>query len=269
MRIAIVSDIHGNLPALDAVLADIATLGADAIVNLGDIASGPLWPRETLQRLMPLALPTLAGNHERQLLALGALGASADGDRSSDALAARALGEAERAWLRALPKSLQVAPGVEACHGTPASDCTYLLETVTDDFGRAGSRGIRAATADEVARRLAGASKPAVLLCGHSHVPRVTRLDDGRLVVNPGSVGLPAYDDERPHRHWVENDGPDARWAWIERRAEGWHVELCRSRYDAEAAARRAESFGRGDWADALRSGRVGRTEREAMGVER
>jgi len=264
MRIAIVSDIHGNLPALDAVLADIAALGADAIVNLGDIASGPLWPRETLQRLMPLALPTLAGNHERQLLALGV---PADGDRGSDALAARALGEAERGWLRALPKSLQVAPNVAACHGTPTSDCSYLLETVTDDYGRGGSRGIRAATADEVAQRLAGGAQPALLLCGHSHVPRTMRLDDGRVVVNPGSVGLPAYDDERPHRHCVENDGADARWAWIEARADGWHVALCRSRYDAEAAARRAESLGRGDWADALRTGRVGRTEAEVMGA--
>lgn len=262
MRIAIVSDIHGNLPALEAVLADIAALGADAIVNLGDIASGPLWPRETLQRLMPLALPTLAGNHERQLLALATV---ADGDRSSDALAARALGDIERAWLRKLPQTSQVALGVEACHGTPTSDCTYLLETVTDDFGRDGSHGIRAATSDEVARRLAGASTPAVLLCGHSHVPRALRLDDGRLVVNPGSVGLPAYDDERPYRHWVENDGPDARWAWIETCGDGWHAELCRSRYDAEAAARRAESLGRGDWADALRTGRVGRTESQAM----
>lgn len=264
MRIAIVSDIHGNLPALDAVLADVALLGVDAIVNLGDIASGPLWPCETLHRLMPLRLPTIAGNHERQVLALGE---PAPSDRSSDALAARALGEAERAWLRTLPRTLQIAPGVEACHGTPTSDCTYLLETVTDDFGREGSRGIRAATPGEVEARLAGSSKPAVLLCGHSHVPRVMRLDDGGLVVNPGSVGLPAYDDDRPWPHWVESDGPEARWAWIETRADGWHAELCRSPYDHEAAARRAESLHRGDWADALRTGRVGRTEAEAMGV--
>ncbi|MDZ4355615.1 MAG: metallophosphoesterase family protein, partial [Variovorax sp.] len=68
MRIVALSDIHGNLPALNAVLADVARRGADLIVNCGDILSGPLWPAETAERLMALDLPTIAGNHERQLL---------------------------------------------------------------------------------------------------------------------------------------------------------------------------------------------------------
>lgn len=160
-----------------------------------------------------------------------------------------------------------MAADVLACHGTLTSDCRYLMETVTDDFGHAGSRGIRAATHDELRARLGGSAKSAVLLCGHSHVPRVQRLDDGRLVVNPGSVGLPAYDDDRPWPHRVENDSADARWAWIECRHGAWHAELCRSRYPAESAALRAEQLGRGDWADALRTGRVGRTEAEVLGV--
>ncbi|HEU4460500.1 MAG TPA: metallophosphoesterase family protein [Methylibium sp.] len=264
MRLAVVSDIHGNLPALDAVLAEIGALGVDRIVNLGDVASGPLWPRETIERLMPLALPTLAGNHERQLLALGT--AVDPRDRGSDALAARALGEPERAWLRTLPKSLRLAGGVAACHGTPSSDCRYLMETVTDDFGRAGSLGLRAATEAELLERLDGAEPAAVLLCGHSHLPRVRRLGDGRLLVNPGSVGLPAYDDERPHRHHVENGDAAARWALLESAGAGWRAELRATAYDAEAAARRAEAQGRGDWADALRSGRVGRTEAAVLG---
>ena len=66
---AIVSDIHGNLPALQAVLADARECGATALLNLGDICSGPLWPKETLALLMPLELLTIAGNHERQMLA--------------------------------------------------------------------------------------------------------------------------------------------------------------------------------------------------------
>ena len=65
LRIAAISDIHGNLPALEAVLADIARRGADLVVNCGDILSGPLWPAETAERLMALNLPTIAGNHER------------------------------------------------------------------------------------------------------------------------------------------------------------------------------------------------------------
>ena len=70
MRIAAVSDIHGNLFALDAVLADIARRGVYLIVNLGDIVSGPLLPLDTAQRLMALGLPTIRGNHERQVLTM-------------------------------------------------------------------------------------------------------------------------------------------------------------------------------------------------------
>lgn len=65
MRIAIIADIHGNVLALDAVLADIAARGIAQIVNLGDIVSGPLWPRETLDRLADIAMPTVRGNHDR------------------------------------------------------------------------------------------------------------------------------------------------------------------------------------------------------------
>lgn len=68
-RFAVLSDIHGNLPALQAVLADMHDRGVRHAVNLGDILSGPLWPAETADLLMGLNLPTIAGNHERQLLA--------------------------------------------------------------------------------------------------------------------------------------------------------------------------------------------------------
>ena len=69
MKIAIISDIHGNLLALQAVLADIARQGVDQTVNLGDILSGPLQPAETADLLMAQKFPTIKGNHERQLLA--------------------------------------------------------------------------------------------------------------------------------------------------------------------------------------------------------
>src|SRR4051794_36985237 len=70
MRIAALSDVHGNLAALDAVLADLAGQDVDAVVNLGDLLSGAVQPRETADRLMALGLPTVRGNHERQLLTL-------------------------------------------------------------------------------------------------------------------------------------------------------------------------------------------------------
>jgi hypothetical protein len=87
------------------------------------------------------------------------------------------------------------------------------------------------------------------------------QLAPGRLVLNPGSVGLQAYDDAHPHPHVIENGSPHARWALAERASHGWRVELHAVAYDWEAAARRAEANRRPDWADALRTGYVGRFE--------
>jgi len=81
------------------------------------------------------------------------------------------------------------------------------------------------------------------------------RLSDGRLVVNPGSVGLQAYDDDHPHPHIVENGLPHASYAMLTRRPAGWQVELRRVPYDHDDAARRADEGGRPEWARALRTG--------------
>lgn len=266
MRIAAISDIHGNLPALDAVLADIAASGVDVTVNLGDILSGPLWIEESAARLMALGLPTIRGNHERQVLTL-----APERMGASDRFAAQRLSPAVRDWLRALPETLVLAPQVFCCHGTPDNDLQYLLETTEPGFVRGGAPGIRAATAGEAAARLGATLRGvpyALILCGHSHVPRALALPDGRLVVNPGSVGLQAYDDAHGHAHVVENGTPHARYALLTQQAAGWHVELRAVPYDHEAAARRAEAGGRGDWADALRSGRVGRLEADVAAGE-
>ena len=270
-RLAIVSDIHGNLPALEAVWAEIERAAPTLVVNLGDIASGPLWPRETVQWLMahaaadPARWRTLAGNHERQALApdVARMGAS-------DAYAARALGAPERDWLGALPATQWLLDEVLLCHGTPASDLVYFMETVVPGFGVDGGRGVRAATAAELSARAAevpagdtrSGLAAALILCGHTHVPRAMAVPGGPLVVNPGSVGVPAYDDVHPLPHVIENGSPDARWALAERDRHGaWHLQLRSTPYDWRSAVARAQANGRGDWADALATGFVGRTE--------
>jgi predicted phosphodiesterase len=255
MKFAVLSDIHGNLPALEAVIADARASGAEAFVNLGDVVSGPLWPAETAERLMPLGCPTLAGNHERQVLTQ-TLDQMSDTDRHT----APRLTAGHRAWLAELPGTLRWQPDVFLCHGTPTSDLQYLMETVTPDFAPGGSPGVRAATGDELRARLGDAMRDvphALILCGHTHVPRRERLADGRMLVNPGSVGLPAYDDDHPHFHLVENGSPQARYALLTRRPEGWGLKLRRVDYDFEAAARQAELNARPDWAHALRTGRM------------
>lgn len=253
MKLAIVSDIHGNLPALEAVFADARAAGVDGFLNLGDILAGPLWPRETAAWLMAQDWPTIAGNHERQMLV-------ADRSRmgASDAFAAAAITDTQARWLASLPAVLTPVPGLPglAClHGMPAADHEPLLHSVEP-------AGIRDASDDEILARMAGTPAAALWLCGHSHLPRERRVGaDGSLhIANPGSVGLPAYDHDQPFEHLVENGSPDARYALIAPAAGGgWQVELRAVAYDHASAARRAEANGFGDWADALRTGRVGR----------
>lgn len=242
MKIAALSDIHGNLAALDAVLTDIHSAGADLIVNLGDILSGALYPCETADRLIPLGLPTIRGNHERQVLA---------GERErmglSDRWALDCLRPDQLDWIAGLPSTLSIGEDILLVHGTPDDDLAYFLETVTD-------AGCRAATPDEVKSR-AGHAASKLILCGHTHVPRAMKLDDGRLIVNPGSVGLQAYEDDWPFPHRMEMGSPHARYAFVTRTGKGWSAEFRAVEYDWDAASETAKANGRTDWAAALRRG--------------
>jgi len=244
MRIAVIADIHGNLGALDAVLADIALRSVDLTVNLGDAVSGPLQPVATADRLMQLGLPTVSGNHERQLLTL-----PRDKMGASDAFAAAQLTSQHMAWLAGFPGTLALTEDVLLCHGTPTSDLDYLLETVD-------AAGCRAATPDEAARRARG-SAASLILCGHTHLPRALRLADGRTVLNPGSVGLQAYDAQWPYPHIIQTGSPHARYAIAEQTAGAWQIEFARVEYDWDTAAQIAKTNGRAEWAQALRSGRM------------
>ncbi|MBA4220642.1 metallophosphoesterase family protein [Bosea vestrisii] len=242
MRLGVIADIHGNLPALEAVLARLAGLSVDRIVNLGDCASGPLWPAETVQLLRARAMSHVRGNHDR---ALGA--ASPDGLGASDSYAWRNLDAEARGWLGGLPFQLDI--GVARCfHASPKDDDTYLLDAI--EGGRLVAAGPQAVAA------LLGPAGAALVLCGHSHQPRLLRLDDGTVVVNPGSVGNPAYHATQPSIHLSESGAPHARFAVVDV-TQAIAIEHYAIAYDWERAARRAEINGRADWAHALRTGRV------------
>jgi predicted phosphodiesterase len=245
MRIAALSDVHGNLAALDAVLADIGTQRVDLVVNLGDLLSGGLQPRETADRLLEVDLPTVRGNHERQLLTLPRSEMS-----RSDLLADDTITDRHRAWLAGLPLTLEVADGVLAFHGSPTDDLMYLLETVAE-------AGARPATDAEVLERLGSFAAWPLLLCGHTHLQRARRLPGGVLVVNPGSVGWPAYTDDEPHPHVMEAGTPHARYAVVDDASGQWAAELRAVDYDWTAAATIAERNDRPDVVRALLTGRV------------
>jgi predicted phosphodiesterase len=243
MQFAAIADIHGNLPALEAVFADISRRGVTAIVNLGDLLSGPLWPVETANRLEPLRLPTIRGNHERQLLTLSRPNMGPSDQYTIDHLTRDHLD-----WLSSLRATMRFAADVFLCHGTPQDDLTYFLHEVRADgtVGEAAPEAIREQANDA-----------ALTLCGHTHVPGSVRLPDGRLIVNPGSVGLPAYTDDSPYPHVMQSGTPHARYAILTRAGSVWGVEQIAVEYDWEAAARQAAHNRRADWAEALRTGRL------------
>lgn len=243
MKIAVLADVHGNLIALEAVVRDLRMAAPDLVVNLGDLVSGPFDPAGSADAQIALDCPTLAGNHERQLLA-GDSGAS-------DAFARPLLSAEHRDWIATLPPTLRLADGdVFACHGSPSGgDLEYLLEDVTS--GHAAL-----ATDATIRRRLTGIGPARVVLCGHTHIARVAACD-GTLVVNPGSVGMPAYRDDLPVPHVMESGSHHARYALVTRCADGWTAELRAVDYDYEAAARQAERNGRPATAFAVRTGRA------------
>lgn len=231
MRFAVLSDIHGNRLALEAVLADVAQQGADAILNLGDVVAGPMDPIGTFDIVESLNLPTVAGNHDRWIV---------EGREDTiDLFVTGLMREQDFAWLKALPKTLVVGGEVFMCHGTPQSDTAPWLDNWFDE------RSMTLPDEASVSRLAEGIEQP-ILLCGHTHVARSVRLRDGRRIVNPGSVGLPFL-----------YGSPDARYAIIERRKGDWTVDLRSVPYDHEEAARQAEAFGFGHWRDAITTGWV------------
>lgn len=242
--IAVFSDIHGNLPALEACHADALARGCTRFLNLGDIVSGPLWPRETADWLMARDWPTISGNHERQLL-------SHDPKEmgQSDAHALAELDKRHLDWLRDLPPVLQWRADLFLCHGNPADDIHYLMHRVEPDR-------IRDAHEGELCVMIADFGSHAIG-CGHSHLPRHVVLGDGRQLFNPGSVGLPAYAWDYPHVHRMELGNTQARYAVVSGEGAEIAVELVAVDYDHELAAAQAERNGRMDWAVPLRTGFV------------
>lgn len=201
MRVAVLADVHGNLPALEAVLRDVETADVDRIVLLGDIALGPL-PGETLDLLSSLGERAVwvHGNCEREMLTAYDAGEAKAG--------AELIERRHRDLLDGLPLTVTlevdgVGP-VLFCHATPRRDDECVLVDSPMPVWREVLQG--------VTERL--------VVCGHTHMP-FDRLVDGTRVVNPGSVGM-AYGP------------PGAYWALL-----GPDVTLRRTTYDVRAAAER------------------------------
>jgi predicted phosphodiesterase len=228
---AVLADVHGNRWALEAVLADARGAGAARFADLGDSLDGPLEPERTALLLAGLEAVAVRGNGDRELL-----------DEPSTT-------GRQRALVAGRLLTLELCPGVVACHGTPRRDDEYLLEEVRDG-------AVQPRPSQEVMSFL-GDLAASIVLCAHSHLPRLAALPDGRLVANPGSVGVPAYAVSGPPAYAVESGRPHARYLLLHAGRGEPALEFRTVVYPWQAAARAARAGGRPDWAHALESGRA------------
>ncbi len=244
-EIAVISDVHGNSWALKAVLEDIDRRGIDDVVNLGDSLYGPLDPAGTADMLLWLDRPAVCGNEDRIIIE-----ASQKYEESPTLqFVLENLNPGHKQWLNNLKKTAVACGDLFLCHGTAERDDEYLLKSVTET-------GIILRGSGDLSDAVSEVAQP-VVLCGHDHIPGTVRLPDGKLIINPGSVGLQAYTDYLPHPHAMEAGSPHARYSVVSRTALGWLVENIVVPYDWEAAARTAAENERPDWAEWLRTGRA------------
>ena len=215
---ALLYDIHGNLAALEAVLADAETAGATSYLLGGDYAAFGPWPRETAELLESVpAVARIRGNAERWLREEPEVPAEAQSLVNTALTAAReSLGPALVARLYELPERAEL-DGILVCHGSPLADIeSFAPEAQPDEE-----------------RMLAGEAQRTILF-GHSHQQFERPGPNGTLLVNPGSVGAPLDGDTR------------AAWAIYENGEIGFR----RTAYDVERAAAQMRSFG--DWAEPI-----------------
>jgi len=218
VRVAALYDVHGNLPALEAVLEEVEALEVDAVVVGGDVAIGPM-PRRSLERLLALGERALflRGNGDREIAAVSpGTGSGLWAERTR--WSAEQIERGQLAWLAALPDTRTVDVDglgrVLFCHGSPRSD----EEIVTQ------------ATPDRHLRKVLSRAKESVVVAGHTHM-QLDRRVDGFRWVNAGSVGMP-YEGEVA-----------AFWALL-----GPDVELRRTACDVE---RTVEDVFASGWPDA------------------
>ena len=238
-KITIFGDIHANLPALEAVFADMAARQLDNLYCLGDLVGYGVWPNEVIAMIRERNIPTIMGNYDQ--------GVGVDSDDCGCAYRtpeAQALGVRSIAWsnahtsaenkayLRQLAANIPLQLGdlrVLLVHGSPRKVNEYLYE----DRPEAGME------------RLMDAAGADVLVCGHTHLPYHRVLGSGRHVINAGSVGKPKDNDPRA--------------CYLTLAAEGRElfVEFIRAPYDVEQAAQAIEATEMPDeFAEMLRQGK-------------
>ena len=242
---AIISDIHGNALALNAVLKDIKTRKIETVINLGDHFFGALEPEATADLLRATPMVCISGNTDREILE----SFTKKSEKPDMERVVSDLSDLSIDWLKTLPNTTTVDNLIFVCHGTPESDDEYLLEKVTE-------RGVFVYNDEELIAKTTHI-KERIILCGHSHVNRVVYLTNNKIILNPGSVGLPAYLGNGKYRFAMESMTPHAKYAIITVDDDTINIEQLNIEYDWNAASQLAKKHGNENTAKFLLYGRM------------
>lgn len=206
MIVAIISDIHSNLVALDAVLEDIETLGAELILCAGDIVGYYPYPNETIDRFKEKDVVSILGNHDRAVIHFNTVGMNrlaAEAARwTSENISAENVD-----YLKALRSSMKTkidGRTIAMYHGSPRDDDEYLYEIDTGP-------------------ELVEMCGCQIMITGHTHIPFVRKFSDGMLI-NPGAIGQPRDGDRRASFAILDTEHAD--------------VTICRKSYDIDTVHR-------------------------------
>jgi putative phosphoesterase len=234
MKIALLSDIHGNLPALEAVWTDINKNLPDKIYNLGDSLYGPLWPEETAQFLIENKIESVLGNCDEDLLVQEFKNINFESTFKQ-------LSKSTIEWLRSLKKII-IEDNITAFHASPNHMSQYLIEKLKD-----GKVEIK--LNEEIKKDITGINTK-FIACGHSHMARIVSIDN-QIIINAGSVGLPSYTDDVPY-HSMESFNNLAGYVLIDDNK----ISLNYISYDNIKSAEQAKKNNRPDWYKWLLTGR-------------
>src|SRR5574341_141305 len=230
MRIAILSDIHGNSIALETVLADVKQERVDQIVCLGDVAYGGPQPRQVIARVRELSCPVVMGNTDEFFLKLPTSDPGSESDRRIMDTLRWALGQlspADTDFMRSFQARVESpldSHRLLCFHGSPNSNRDVILAT----------------TPDQELAQILGDYRATVMAGGHTHMQMLRRYRD-MLLINPGSIGLPIVRGETPAQNWRP---PWSEYAIITSNKDNLGVEFRRVPLDVDAIVRSIRASG-------------------------
>ncbi|HEX3328181.1 MAG TPA: metallophosphoesterase family protein [Actinomycetota bacterium] len=214
MRIAVLSDIHGNLLALDAVMTDIEAQSPDQIWCGGDLAWGGPWASDCIARVRAAGWPTVRGNTDVWVTGdPQTIEGDADRKEMQAVAAAHDISDDDAAWLVSLPVGHTGEGSILLVHGTPESP----FEAPMPDASAADFSPYQ--------------GEAAIVVYGHVHRAFVRRLSDGTIVCNPGSVGFPE-DAETASYMLIDLEGPE------------WVLRIRRVAFDRRGSIAQARALG-------------------------